>query len=799
MIPQTLSELARYPQFLNWVPVPKPNGKIDKIPISPYTHEICDAHDVAQHVTYEQAAASGMPVAFVFRDTDPFFFVDIDGCTDASGQWSQTAQYICGLFPGCAMEVSQSGHGLHIFGTLPPGAPEHSTVSDTLGTQFYTSKRFVALTFSGLQGDIRTIPDPQTYHHFITTYFPRRASADPSEWTTEPRGDWLGPDDNDELIKRMRRSKSARSLAGGGVTLAQLLDADEDALSTVYPDSGGQGRAFDWSKADAALCAQLAFWTGCNCERMREIWGSVPLGQRDKFLGRDDYVRDTILKACGMCKKVYKQRVPLPDPTPVLPSTQQTKPAAAVPEVPPIREGFQLVDATLQTDYFKGCVYVTDIHKAYIPGGELLKPKQFRVRYGGYVFSMDSIGDKTSNNAWEAFTESKALTPPKVSGVCFRPDEEPGKIIPRDGQTFINIYEPINTPCAPGDVGPFCDLLNRMLPNEGDRNILLAYMAAVVQYPGHKFYWVPLLQGVQGNGKTFLSDCLMEAVGRRYYHQIEASDISNKFNAWVTNTIFASIEEIHIRRNDVDAMNVLKKLITNRVVPLQGKGRDQEIGENCVKLMLNSNFRDAVAKSEDDRRFAVFYTAQQEFRDIAASGMGGAYFPNLWTWAKDGGGFAAINHYLRTYQIPDALNPATNCHRAPATSTTAEAIEYCKGPIEQRIIEAIEEGRPGFCGGWVSSVALDRLIKDNHVKVALNKRGPMMRQLGYVVHPHLPNGRVNSLIPLEMGKPRLYIQEGHIGLNRTDAREIAQMYCKAQDYPIGEVAASGNAGMGCSK
>lgn len=55
-------------------------------------------------------------------------------------------------------------------------------------------------------------------------------------------------------------------------------------------------------------------------------------------------------------------------------------------------------------------------------------------------------------------------------------------------------------------------------------------------------------------------------------------------------------------------------------------------------------------------------------------------------------------HWLATYPIPYELNPASGAHRAPKTSSDAESVAQALGVVEQEILEAIEEGKPGFVG-----------------------------------------------------------------------------------------------------
>lgn len=417
------------------------------------------------------------------------------------------------------------------------------------------------------------------------------------------------------------------------------------------------------------------------------------------------------------------------------------------------------------------------MHSIMITGGAMLEQGQFRVEFGGYNFAMDAMNQKTTKSAWEAFTESQGYDFPKVEATCFRPDRTPGEII--DGAA--NIFADQNIVSVPGDASRFINHVAKLLPDKRDMAIQLSYMAGIVQYQGHKSQWATLLQGVEGNGKTMLTRAVSAATGKKYTHMPKAEDLDNKFNAWMIGKILIGVEDIYVPDKRSNIIEALKPMITSYDgIEIQAKGKDQVTMDSCANFMFNSNHKDGMKKTKNDRRFCFLFTAQQSAEDIVRDGMGGSYFPDLYDWLRDGGQ-AHVTHFLQTYPIPDEFNFTKGAHRAPISSCTAEAIAASVGPVEQEVMEAIGEGRLGFRGGWVSSAHLNMLLESKRMSTRMpsRKRGEMLKTLGYVIHPSLKDGRTNSIVPCDGVKSRLYRKESEISTLES-AVDVANNYEKAQ-------------------
>lgn len=772
-----LAPLAAYRQFVVVRLEPLANGKTTKLPVRHDTLTVGDAHDPAAWTNYDTAAnvaralGPSHGVGFVLTDTDPFWCLDIDNCATPAGGWSELAHSLCQQLPGCVIEVSLSGRGIHVWGRRSV-MPAHSSKNIARGIELYSSRRFIAL---GSQRVGTLAEDCTAIDVVVAAFFPPRERVAAATAGDGPRADWNGPSDDGNLIRRMLQSRSAAGVFGGRASAADLWHADETALGRAYPPDASSREPYDRSSADAALGAHLAFWTGCDAGRMERLMRQSAL-VRDKWDSRPDYLQRTIANAVSMQRDVLQDA----------PSAVAAAVAGSGDGPPAITDvaGNTFLGADEQKRLFQGCVYVLDAHRILIPGGHLLKPDQFRARFGGYTFALDREAGKTTRNAWEAFTESQANTKPAVDGTCFRPDLAYGAIVTDAGRTRVNVYWPVDVPCAPGDATPFLRHLALLFPDDRDRAIVLAKMAAIVQYPGVKFQWALLLIGTEGNGKTLLSRCVAEAIGRRYVYWPKASKIAKQFNSWLFGHVFFAVEDIHTGA-DSDILDEIKPMITGGDgLEIEAKGVDQTTREICGNFIFNSNHKNAIKKTRNDRRFCTLFCAQQSVEDLARDGMDEGYMSGLYHWLKHEDGYAIVTHLLKHHPIPDEFNPAKGCQRAPVTTSTAEAIEQSLGAAEQIVVEAIEQGvAAGFKGGWVSSVHLDALL-DRAGKgrsVPLSRRRDMMRSLGYDWHPGLPGGRVNNpVLPDGGAKPRLYVTKGHPSLALTAPADIARAYVAAQ-------------------
>tara|TARA_R110000782_G_scaffold48146_1_gene105502 strand:+ start:3199 stop:5289 length:2091 start_codon:yes stop_codon:yes gene_type:complete len=319
-----LSPLLAYRQFILYKLVPsKIEGKKDKLPVNPHTKEVCNAHDRAAWLDYDTVAGlelgNDYGIAFVFTHEDPFFFLDIDNCQNDDGSWKEIATELCTRLSGAAVEVSQSGKGLHIFGTTTP--VQHGCKNKENKLELYSADRFVALT------DLNTIGNAATdcteaLQKIIDDYF-TKSEQNVIGWR-DTHVDEANPIvSDDELIAKAMNAKSAGSVFGNKASFKDLWTNNESQLHLAYP-SFKEEDPYDRSAADAALAQMLAFWTGKNHARIWNImWQSQLV--RDKWHpdNHKHYLTNTVINSVNNQVNVYGSKsvsqqslaTPILDPT----------------------------------------------------------------------------------------------------------------------------------------------------------------------------------------------------------------------------------------------------------------------------------------------------------------------------------------------------------------------------------------------------------------------------------------------------------------------------------------------------
>lgn len=278
-----------------------------------------------------------------------------------------------------------------------------------------------------------------------------------------------------------------------------------------------------------------------------------------------------------------------------------------------------------------------------------------------------------------------------------------------DGIRYLNTYNDIWTPKTDDqwnqhDAWQICEQhLRNILPN--DWREVLMFMAHNVQFPGKKILWAPIIVGIQGDGKTVLAKMMAAAMGAKNTKVVGLQATRSEFNSWAEGSCLAVFEEIrapgHSRH---DFMNKLKELITNDVIDVVAKGRDGRNVVNTQNYMALSNFRDALAIDEHDRRWGVFFTKFKDRSEVIST-----FDHDYWSRLNDYAikGFPSV---LRGWLMSIDLS---SFDRNAGPKMTEAKIAMAKNSMSehaQSVHEAIEIGGRGVSKDIISTKCLNDIL-----------------------------------------------------------------------------------------
>ncbi|WP_321417317.1 DUF5906 domain-containing protein [uncultured Desulfobacter sp.] len=625
-------ELKALPRWVLWGKSSMPAGK-EKTPFQP-SGIPASSKDPTTWSQYDQVIlpyyrGGYAGIGFVIAQNDPYIGIDLDKCRDkttgALDPWA--LEHLTTL--ASYTEVSPSGTGTHtiIKGSLPDG---HACRKK--GIEIYSADRYLTVTGHRLPGIPASIEErPEQIAEVHKRVFGDAAAngAPAAAWTYAACEGWSGPDNDDDLLEMARKRHSVRAIIGAGATFRQLWDADEDALGKYFPDvAGGQSRTFDWSQADAALCAHLAYWTGRNCDRMRELWGRSELAQRNKFLNRQDYVESTILSACGLVKEVYQDRRLTINDDGSDPYTAGLS----------LNDTHAMVNVSGQASILHQTVDPTTGE----PKDEFQTIASFKaLNDNRRVIAMVNRGyseEPKSVTIAEAFLKNPNRR--QYDGVVFDPTKTR---VP--GEKYYNLWAGLSVKPKKGDWSLMRDLILNVI-SAGDKEIcewLYAWIARIIQEPGGKRPGTaPVLRGKMGTGKGKFMEYLGKIFGQHYYHVTSPDRVFKNFNAPLQNRVLVYVDEAFWAGNK-KYEGALRALITEDTLDIEHKGVNCFTIRNHINWVFATNNSWAVPAGLEERRFFVIDVADIHMQDSKKGG----YFDLLSRQMETGGTEAMLYDLLR--------------------------------------------------------------------------------------------------------------------------------------------------------
>lgn len=289
----------------------------------------------------------------------------------------------------------------------------------------------------------------------------------------------------------------------------------------------------------------------------------------------------------------------------------------------------------------------------------------------------------------------------------------------KDGVAYMNTYNHTNIPNADPnwqqhDAWQIClTHLQNILPNEWE--YVLHWMAHNVQHPGEKILWSPIIIGVQGDGKTALSEILRAVMGSKHTTVVGQEAIHSDFNSWAEGSCVVTFEEIRVPGHSrFDFMNKVKPLLTNQIVSITAKGKNQRDVPNTQNYLALSNFRDALVLDDDDRRWAVFFT-KYDSREHLKKCTNAEYWEKLYDYAVK-----QHSEVLRGWLLSIDLSKFDKIS-APETAAKKQMIQHSKSSDAQSVEEVLTTGAKGVHINVVETRSLNdalRVLENSSIRTS---------------------------------------------------------------------------------
>jgi len=318
---------------------------------------------------------------------------------------------------------------------------------------------------------------------------------------------------------------------------------------------------------------------------------------------------------------------------------------------------------------------------------------------------------------------------PRVASEIYHTGLEPGLCLYQGMERFNRYQSPTVKP-DPAQLDKATRLLDQLLlnlsPCKDERDMLMNWLACLVQHPEIRFNWAPILQGIQGTGKGFIHKLLSSLLGKRQVEFLGTQTLKDNFNGWVGSCQVAFVDEIKISgEGKYDALDKLKGYIGNDQVRVRKMHTDSVEVENFMSFIFTTNYHDAIPINDGDRRYYPIFSGMT-IPERNTPKMKN-FFIDLHSEKTLSELLPAYMHILMNHAIPAEFDPK-GC--APDSESRKHLIEGSKDSLTNAIEDAIENTEIPLVGDVVLSIrALHDYLesegfkKNNAVSKYLNDMG----------------------------------------------------------------------------
>lgn len=641
--------LRALPRWIGFKLLPGKEGKTKKLPACLRTGKPINAHDQENHVSFEEAhrlRLSGTPcdgLGFVLFAGDNITFIDFDHIQDSPER--QALARRLGISLNTWGETSQSGNGAHFFvgGTLPKSFNK----SEALGVEGYSSGRFVALTGRKIKGTPDDIADNQAALDALYTEccgsIPAAASSASSTTSRNSAHNNTQEPETPDAVARVRAALAAVPADGHSEWLEMgmaLHSTGWNCARTIWDD---------WSKTSSKYdpAAQDSSWN--SFIKTGNAAGKVTLGSLFHLAKKHGWADSAVPEHIENFNAEY------------FVSNEGGRTRIFREECDPILQRHRLV---------------------------AFQKESFLLQHANQYATING-NSKPAAQAWLGHPQRRTF-----DRITFAPGQ------PASASDY-NLWRGFSVVASPGNWSHLNQHIFDIIcnGNAGHMDYVMGWMALAVKCPNRAGEVALVIRGGRGTGKGTLARAMLRLFGQHGMQINNGKHITGNFNSHLRDCVMLNVDE-GFWAGDKQAEGVLKGLITEPTLTVEGKGRDAITAPNYLHIIITSNEDWVVPAGPDERRFAVFDVSNQQQKNES-------YFAALYDQLENGG-YEAMLHDLLNYDLS-----RFSVRRVPNTTGLQQQKLASLEPVAKWFFEKLAQERlHQVDSGWVPQQSKKSLTLD---------------------------------------------------------------------------------------
>lgn len=421
---------------------------------------------------------------------------------------------------------------------------------------------------------------------------------------------------------------------------------------------GGVGRLAkaDWS---ALSGRDVVIWSDADDAGQK----SIALLQRALGLVNASSLR--VVQVFGSMPNKWDLADPCPDGKDLLAMLREAKPL----DLSPIKQVLELAYDELPSEW----AYIVETDEFYhILTGLCVSSKGFDAMYRHLP---EARKGSIRNFFLRDFRDSKLVRRTYVPG------NSSEIVVEKGGLRCLNMWRPSGIIPVEGDVTPFVEHLRYITGDNDECNQLANVLAFIIQKPGEKLKFSPIIVGKPGTGKSYVGKVMRALIGLHNSSEIETHMLQGDFNTFMEHVQLVVLEEL-MARGRHDIVNRLKAKITEPYIQINRKYANVREIRNTANILAFTNHSDALPIDAHDRRYLVTRSD--------APAREPAYYKQLWSWTAKS--YGAILYWLLNRDLSD-FDP----NAAPlVTDAKLEMMATGRPVVEAEIVRMIEDREHPF-------------------------------------------------------------------------------------------------------